>query len=322
MNIHTTDKLLDLVGTHSDRSDRKRLSADVDSESNGRGGRWLVRVAMVAGLMGVSALSAVVTKDLMAEQGGVAARALAEVTGLGGAGVADDEPRTNVDKPRVVAAGEIDALDLSGLDAGATGVAAVRAVVGNAVGMNNDDVAVGSASAGRIELLGLSPLDTSGGEGKGPRVRGFEGSREEGAKSGGGREWPSDTRWFNGRPVRPARTMTMVVTAYSPDARSCGDSADGITASLHHVETNAGKMVAADPRVLALGSMISVPGYDKGQIVPVLDKGGAIKGARLDVLFATHEAARQWGVKRLRVVVWEYADGGGKSDWRRVRDSK
>jgi len=41
--------------------------------------------------------------------------------------------------------------------------------------------------------------------------------------------------------------------------------------------------------------MISVPGYDKGRIVPVLDKGGAIKGARLDVLFATHEAARQWG---------------------------
>ena len=47
--------------------------------------------------------------------------------------------------------------------------------------------------------------------------------------------------------------------------------------------------------MLALGSMISVPGYDKGQIVPVLDKDGAIKGARLDVLFATHEAARQCG---------------------------
>ena len=30
--------------------------------------------------------------------------------------------------------------------------------------------------------------------------------------------------------------------------------------------------------------MISVPGCDKGRIVPVLDKGGAIKGARLDVL--------------------------------------
>src|SRR5687768_6326538 len=35
----------------------------------------------------------------------------------------------------------------------------------------------------------------------------------------------SSQRWFNGRPVRPQRTMTMTVTAYSPDERSCGLSA-------------------------------------------------------------------------------------------------
>jgi 3D (Asp-Asp-Asp) domain-containing protein len=27
----------------------------------------------------------------------------------------------------------------------------------------------------------------------------------------------------------------------------------------------------------------------------VLDRGGAIKGARLDVFFATHDEARAWG---------------------------
>lgn len=129
------------------------------------------------------------------------------------------------------------------------------------------------------------------------------------------------TRWFDGRPVRPARTIWMTVTAYSPDARSCAGTDDGITSSLHHVSTNNMKLVAADTRLLPLGSMVSVPGYDSGKIVPVLDRGGAIKGKRLDVLFATHEEARKFGVRRVAVTVWEYADGKGK-DWRKVRDSK
>lgn len=129
-------------------------------------------------------------------------------------------------------------------------------------------------------------------------------------------------RWFNGRPARPKLVVWMTVTAYSPDSRSCGDSADGITASLHAVETNAHKLVAADTRILPLGSMISIPGYDTDRIVPVLDRGGAIKGNRLDVLFPTHEAARKWGVKKLPVTVWEYADGKPAESWRRIRDSR
>ncbi|MCK6476053.1 MAG: 3D domain-containing protein [Phycisphaerales bacterium] len=132
---------------------------------------------------------------------------------------------------------------------------------------------------------------------------------------------PADAniRWFNGRPVRPVGRMTMTVTAYSPDANSCGDSADGLTATLHNVSTNASVLVAADPRVLRYGSMISVPGYDNGQIVPVLDCGGKIRGRRLDVLFPTHEQAKAWGVRRLEVVVWGYADGKPAVDPRRLR---
>lgn len=116
-------------------------------------------------------------------------------------------------------------------------------------------------------------------------------------------------REFNGRPVRAAYTIRMRVTAYSPDERSCGASADGITASGYSVFTNGGALVAADPRVLPLGSLVSIPGYDGGAVVPVLDVGGAIKGNRLDVLYPTHEVAMQWGVRDLEVTVWEYADG-------------
>lgn len=128
-----------------------------------------------------------------------------------------------------------------------------------------------------------------------------------------------NVRWFNGRPIRPARTLRMTVTAYSPDAASCGDSADGITATLHSVETNGFRLVAADPRILKYGSMISVPGYDSGLIVPVLDCGSAIKGHRLDVIFPTHEQARAWGVKNLNVTVWEYADGRPAENPRKLR---
>ncbi len=135
-------------------------------------------------------------------------------------------------------------------------------------------------------------------------------------------KWGAEVRWFNARPVRPARTVWMTVTAYSPDALSCGDSADGITSSIHNVYTNAMKLVAADSRVLPLGSMISVPGYDSGKVVPVLDRGGAIKGHKLDVLFPTHQAALKWGVKHIPITIWEYADGKPKDDFRKIRDSK
>jgi len=119
---------------------------------------------------------------------------------------------------------------------------------------------------------------------------------------------PGHVRYFNGRPIRPARTIMMVVTAYSPDERSCGKWADGYTATNHSVWTNGMQLVAADKRILPMRSMITVPGYANDQVVPVLDVGGAIKGARLDVLYPTHAIARQWGVQRLPITVWEYAD--------------
>jgi len=131
--------------------------------------------------------------------------------------------------------------------------------------------------------------------------------------------FPAGTRFFDNRPVRAAKTIEMVVTAYSPDWRSCGGSADGITATLHHVSTNGTKLVAADPRLLAYGSLLTIPGYDAGQVVPVLDCGGAIKGNRLDVLFPTHEEARKWGVRKVKVTVWEYADGLPRENPRKKR---
>jgi len=115
-------------------------------------------------------------------------------------------------------------------------------------------------------------------------------------------------RYFDGKLARPARVIYMTVTGYSPDARSCGEFADGKTATMKSVWTNGMKLVAADPKVLPYWSMVSIPGYANTEIVPVLDCGGAIKGNRLDLLYPTHRLARQWGVRQVPVTVWEYVE--------------
>jgi len=114
-------------------------------------------------------------------------------------------------------------------------------------------------------------------------------------------------QYFDGRAVRPVKTMTMTVTGYSPDARSCAPFDDGITASGYSVWTNGMKLIAADKR-FKFGTLMSVPGYNGNKPTPILDRGAAIKGHRLDLLFPTHEIARQWGRKKVTVTLWEYVD--------------
>ena len=99
--------------------------------------------------------------------------------------------------------------------------------------------------------------------------------------------------------------MQMVVTAYCPCTKCCGPEASGITASGATVSANHSRFVAADTRVLPFHSRLTIPGYDGGKPVPVLDRGGAIKGNRLDVYFPTHRQALQWGRQTLTVTVEE-----------------
>ncbi len=59
---------------------------------------------------------------------------------------------------------------------------------------------------------------------------------------------------------------------------------------------------AVDCSKYAFGTVFHVPGYGYARAE---DVGGAIKGEHLDLWFPTHEAARQWGRKTLRVRVWK-----------------
>jgi 3D (Asp-Asp-Asp) domain-containing protein len=120
-----------------------------------------------------------------------------------------------------------------------------------------------------------------------------------------GRPWTGAV--FDHRPIRPVKTRTMKTTAYSPDERSCGKWADGITASGKSVWMNGGRLVAAD-RKIPYGTILTIPGYNGGKPVQVWDRGGKIKGNRLDLLYPTHEIALQWGVQDLPVVFWEFVE--------------
>ena len=53
--------------------------------------------------------------------------------------------------------------------------------------------------------------------------------------------------------------------------------------------------------------MIDVPGYG---LAPVYDRGGAIKGNRLDLYFPTHHDALKWGARHLTVTI--YSKGTAK----------
>lgn len=86
-------------------------------------------------------------------------------------------------------------------------------------------------------------------------------------------------------------------TAYTASCKGCS----GVTSTGVDLKSNPGaKIIAVDPSVIPLGSKVYVEGY--GYAVAA-DKGGAIKGNRIDVFFSSKNDAYRWGVKRVKVRV-------------------
>lgn len=93
----------------------------------------------------------------------------------------------------------------------------------------------------------------------------------------------------------PTNATTYKVTAYCSCAKCCGKTS-GRTAS--GTQATAGRTVAA-PANFAFGTKLNIG----GQIYTVEDRGGAIKGNRIDIYVNSHAAALQWGVRYLPVSV-------------------
>ena len=99
-------------------------------------------------------------------------------------------------------------------------------------------------------------------------------------------------------PAQPKFLGHYRVTAYCPCRVCCGQWAKHKRTAMG---TKAkGNIVAVDPRIIELGSVVRVQGLGEMRCE---DTGRAIKGRRLDVLLPTHRQAKKFGVQRLGV--WE-----------------
>lgn len=102
---------------------------------------------------------------------------------------------------------------------------------------------------------------------------------------------PPESGLAGALPVTPIR---MTVYAYDAGACCCAPFADGLTAS---GVPAVGRICAAPPEY-PFGTRLWIEGL--GEYV-VQDRGGDITGNRLDILFATHAEAKEWGVQYLMV---------------------
>ena len=91
------------------------------------------------------------------------------------------------------------------------------------------------------------------------------------------------------------KTKIYKITAYCSCAKCCGKS-NGITACGR--KAKAGRTIAA-PRGFSFGTKLSI----NGKTYVVEDRGGAIKGNRIDLYVNSHSEALRWGVKYLPVKV-------------------
>lgn len=85
------------------------------------------------------------------------------------------------------------------------------------------------------------------------------------------------------------------ITAYCSCSKCCGKT-NGITAS--GTKATAGRTIAA-PSNFAFGTKVKI----NGKVYTVEDRGGAIKGNKIDIYMGSHTDALAWGVRYLDVEI-------------------
>lgn len=103
----------------------------------------------------------------------------------------------------------------------------------------------------------------------------------------------------------------VLATGYTAGYESTGKNPDhpeyGITYSGVQVKRDLYSTVAADLRIFPIGTILFIPGYGFGVVA---DKGGAIKGNRVDLYYETvDDVYKEWGKKEIDVYVIEMGDG-------------
>ncbi|WP_339215667.1 3D domain-containing protein [Ornithinibacillus sp. FSL M8-0202] len=93
------------------------------------------------------------------------------------------------------------------------------------------------------------------------------------------------------------KTLTVTATAYTADCKGCSGTTHTGIDLIANPDT---KVIAVDPSVIPLGSVVYVEGY--GYAIAG-DIGSAIKGNKIDVFVPTRAEALKWGVRRVKVTI-------------------
>lgn len=100
------------------------------------------------------------------------------------------------------------------------------------------------------------------------------------------------------------RQLDVVATAYQA---FCNTGCIGITATGHDVSNtvykNGHRVVAVDPNVIPLGSLLHVEAEDRSFVGIAEDTGGAIKGRKIDVLVKNTSRAVTFGKQSATITV-------------------
>jgi 3D (Asp-Asp-Asp) domain-containing protein len=120
-------------------------------------------------------------------------------------------------------------------------------------------------------------------------------------------------------PARKAKPKiyTLEVTAYCACGKCCGWKRNWYGAPVYSYGPNKGKhkvvgltasgvkakkgTIAADTSIFPFGTVMYIEGYGYGTVE---DRGGAIKGEKIDLFFPRHSEALRWGRKKMQVSVW------------------
>ena len=129
-----------------------------------------------------------------------------------------------------------------------------------------------------------------------------------------------DIRWTPVRPPRhtAGRSYTLETTGYCSCGPCCGWERNWLLQPVTSSGPNRGKpkavgttasgvrakngTIAADTAIFPFGTVMYVPGYGYGRVE---DRGGGIKGYRIDLYFRSHNDALMWGRAKKKVTVWK-----------------
>jgi 3D (Asp-Asp-Asp) domain-containing protein len=97
--------------------------------------------------------------------------------------------------------------------------------------------------------------------------------------------------WAHRFPLRAGSKVGVIATAYCQKGR---------TESGIHTDTN---IIAADPRVLPIGSTVRILDGPRRGVYTVLDTGAAIKGLKIDIFVDDCHEAETFGKRRVHILV-------------------